>query len=188
MAPPSADQLAAPDAIVSERLYLPLLTASRMERLLAGDHASVAAEIGLDVSSGWVAWSERHLRYRLGQIQAHPEAEPWLVRPIATRNGDARVIGITNFHGPPDDRGYAEIGYSLEPEFRGRGYAIESTRAMFDWAAASQGVRRFRASIAPDNERSRNLVAKLGMARVGAQWDEDDGLELIYALEGWGTA
>ncbi len=49
-------------------------------------------------------------------------------------------------------------------------------------------MSRFRASISPDNERSINLATKLGMTRVGAQWDEEDGLELIFALEGWERA
>lgn len=173
------------DPIVTDRLVLPLLTASRMERILAGDIPSVEAEIGMALPAPWVADSARHIRFRLAQVQTHPDAEPWLIRPIAARSEPPRVMGIINFHGPPDDRGFAEVGYSLEPESRGQGYAIEAVRALFEWASSEHGVTRFRASISPDNERSRNLVAKLGMIRVGAQWDEDDGLELIYTVEGW---
>ena len=33
-----------------------------------------------------------------------------------------------------------------------------------------------------------NLVTKLGMTKAGAQWDADDGLELLYTVEGWGSA
>ncbi len=173
------------DVIVSERLMLPLLTASRLERILGGDLASVENEIGLRLPTWWVSESRRHMRFRLGQIQAHPEAEPWLIRPIAVRPEPAEVIGIINFHGPPDERGFAEIGYSLRPESRGHGYAIEAVRSLFGWAATEHGVSRFRASISPGNARSINLATKLGMTRVGAQWDEEDGLEMIFALEGW---
>jgi [ribosomal protein S5]-alanine N-acetyltransferase len=176
------------DVIVSDRLMLPLLTASRLERILGGDLTSVGEEIGLQLPTWWVSESGRHMRFRLGQIHAHPEVEPWLIRPIALRTEPAQAIGIINFHGPPDERGFAEVGYSLQPEYRGQGYAIEAVRALFGWAAAEHSVSRFRASIAPDNARSLNLVTKVGMTRVGAQWDEEDGLELIYALEGWGTA
>jgi hypothetical protein len=28
-------------------------------------------------------------------------------------------------------------------------------------------------------------VTKLGMRKTGAQWDADDGLELLYTVEGW---
>lgn len=175
------------DIIVSERLRLPLLTASRLERLLAGDVASVESEVGCRLS-GWWREVERLLRFRLRQIQEHPDAEPWLVRPIVLQSEPPQAIGLINFHGPPDDRGFAEVGYGVHSDYRGQGYAIEAVRALFDWAAREHGVRRFRASISPSNERSENLVRKLGMVHVGAQWDEDDGLELLYTVDGWGVA
>lgn len=176
-----------PDAIVSSRLVLPLLTAARMERLVSGDVASVEADIGLELPPAWLADADRLLRLRLDQVRAHPQDEPWLIRPIAVRTPPVTAIGIINFHGAPDERGFAEVGYGLQPAHRGEGYAIEAVRAVLDWAAHEHGVHRFRASIAPTNERSINLVTKLGMHPVGAQWDEDDGLELLYTVEQWGT-
>ncbi|HET9497011.1 MAG TPA: GNAT family N-acetyltransferase [Candidatus Limnocylindria bacterium] len=177
---------AASDVVVSDRLFLPLLTASRLERMLNGDMASVEAEVGARLPAWWIEERDWLLRTRLRQIQGDPASEPWLLRPIAVRTAQPEAIGLINFHGPPDDRGFAEVGYELRPEFRGQGYAIEAVRALFDWAAADRDVRRFRAGIAPGNERSINLVTKLGMRRVGAQWDEDDGLELLYTVEQWG--
>ena len=176
-----------PDAILSERLVLPLLTAARMERLVAGDVDSVEREIGLGLPSAWLADADRLIRFRLNQVREHPEDEPWLIRPIAVRTPPATAIGIFNFHGSPDERGFAEVGYGLDPTHRNQGYAIEAVRGVLDWAAHEHGVNRFRASIAPTNERSINLVTKLGMRRVGSQWDEDDGLELLYTIEQWGT-
>jgi RimJ/RimL family protein N-acetyltransferase len=88
-----------------------------------------------------------------------------------------------NFHAAPDASGQVEIGYTLLPEARGQGYGIEAVRAMFDWARQAHGVHRFRASVAPDNERSLNLIGKLGFVHTGEQWDPDDGLELVYELE-----
>ena len=54
---------------------------------------------------------------------------------------------------------------------------------MFAWAERRPEVRYLRAAIAPDNERSINLVTKLGLVHIGEQWDEDDGRELIYERE-----
>jgi RimJ/RimL family protein N-acetyltransferase len=175
------------DTIRAERLALPLLTANRMERMLAGDVASVEAEIGAALPGWWIEEREWLLRLRLKQVQEHPAAEPWLLRPIVPHAAKPLSAGLINFHGPPDERGFVEVGYELRPEFRGQGYAIAAVRAYFDWAAAQHGVRRFRAGIAPGNERSINLVTKIGMTKAGAQWDADDGLELLYTVEGWGT-
>ncbi|HUG94921.1 MAG TPA: GNAT family N-acetyltransferase [Pleomorphomonadaceae bacterium] len=175
--------------VESERLSMPLLTAGRMERLLAGDAASVGLEIGAPIPDWWVSHASL-MQFRLNQIGEEPASEPWLLRPIVLRDGAGGpvVIGFLNFHGTPDDRGFAEVGYEVHLDYRGQGYAIEAVRAMFDWAAREHDVHRFRASISPGNERSENLVHKLGMTHVGAQWDDPDGLELIYTVERWGLA
>jgi RimJ/RimL family protein N-acetyltransferase len=174
--------------VESERLTMPLLTASRMERLLAGDADSVAPEIGAPIPDWWANHAGRLMQFRLKQIGEEPASEPWLLRLIVLRDGAAGpvVVGFLNFHGPPDDRGFAEVGYEVHLDHRGQGYAIEAVRAMFDWAAREHDVHRFRASISPGNERSENLVHKLGMTHVGAQWDDPDGLELIYTVDRWG--
>lgn len=178
--------MAPSDVVISERLRLPLLTADLLERYLAGDVGGVESALGVRLSP-WIAMEEWLMRVRQQQIREDPSAEPWLLRPIALQAPESVAIGLFNFHGPPDDMGYAEVGYGLQPEYRGQGYAIEAVRAMLDWAAAEFDVRRFRAAIAPDNARSQNLVAKLGMTRTGAQWDELDGLELLYTVQEWGT-
>jgi RimJ/RimL family protein N-acetyltransferase len=184
--PDAAPHAQQDDTIRAERLSLPLLTASRMERMLSGDVASVESEIGAALPGWWIEEREWLLRLRLKQVQEQPGAEPWLIRPIVPHASEPISAGLINFHGLPDERGFAEVGYELRPEFRGRGYAIDAVRAYFDWAAA-HGVHRFRAGIAPGNERSINLVTKIGMRKAGAQWDADDGLELLYTVEGWGT-
>ena len=35
-------------------------------------------------------------------------------------------------------------------------------------------------TISPDNAASYALAAQYGFAKVGEQWDEEDGLEIIY--------
>ena len=116
-----------------------------------------------------------------------PADRPWLLRPILLRgaagNGPSQALGYLNFHAAPDERGVAEIGYYLLPEARGHGYAIEAVRAAFDWATRVHGVRHFRAAVAPDNGPSLSLVGKLGFRQTGDQWDDEDGLELVFELE-----
>jgi RimJ/RimL family protein N-acetyltransferase len=178
-------RLVPPDVVRSERLVLPLLTANRLERMLGGDLAGVEREVGARLGAWWVDEMDWLLRVRLKQIDEDPSTEPWLLRPIVRAGDDPEAIGLINFHGPPDDRAFVEVGYELRPAARGQGYAIEAVRAMFDWAAATHGITRFRAGIAPDNDRSINLVTKLGLRRVGAAWDDPNGLEMIYTVEGW---
>jgi len=90
------------------------------------------------------------------------------------------MVGRIGFHGPPDDDGMLEIGYKVFPEFRRRGYAREAVLAMLRWAQRDPRVRRFRASVSPENLPSRHLVTGLGFVEVGSQWDEEDGEELLF--------
>lgn len=175
--------------IRTERLELPLLSRAQLGALAAGDGRPLAAELDAAVSEAWVEEVRRLAALRATQLAERPQDEPWLLRAIVRSEADAprAVIGYLNFHAAPDERGWAEIGYALLPEARGRGYAIEAVRAAFDWAAERHGVRRFRASVAPDNERSLNLIRKLGFVEAGAQWDAEDGLELVFELDRWRT-
>jgi len=168
--------------IASERLELPLLTRLQLERLAAGDAASLATELNATIPDAWRDDLRRLAAYRARQLAERPQDAPWLLRAIV-RTDTREVIGYLNFHAGPDERGMVEIGYTLLPAARGQGYAIEAVRAATDWAARTHGIKVLRASVAPDNERSLNLIRKLGMVKVGEQMDPEDGLEHVYERE-----
>jgi RimJ/RimL family protein N-acetyltransferase len=169
-------------AITSERLELRLLSLDQLDRVAAGDATSVAAEMGASISDEWLEAVRWLAGLRARQIRERPGDAPWLLRAILLAD-TRQAIGYLNFHGAPDESGIVEVGYTLLPAARGRGYALEAVRAAFDWATRVHGIRRFRASVAPDNERSLNLIFKLGFVKTGEQMDPEDGLEYVYELE-----
>jgi [ribosomal protein S5]-alanine N-acetyltransferase len=173
------------DHIATARLELPLLTLAQLDLIAAGDSGPVAEQIDAQLSDEWVEEVRWLAGMRASQLRDRPQDRPWLLRAIVRREMGAprEAIGYLNFHAGPDQHGMVEIGYTLLPGARGRGYAIEAVQAAFEWATREHGVRRFRASVAPDNERSLNLIGKLGFVHTGEQWDERDGLELVYQLE-----
>lgn len=76
-----------------------------------------------------------------------------------------------------------ELGYSVDPAFRRRGYARAALELLLARAAREPTVRTVRATISPDNEASRNLVLQYGFVENGSQWDDDDdGLEIIFEV------
>jgi len=173
------------DAVItSARLEMPNLSRDQLQRIADGTGASVGAEIGVDLPVEWLEDVRRLAGYRARQLDERPQDAGWLLRPII-RTDSGEVLGYLNFHRAPDERGMVEIGYTLLPGARGQGYGIEAVRAAFAWAQRVHSARVMRASVSPTNERSINLITKLGLVLVGEQWDEEDGRELIYEREAW---
>jgi RimJ/RimL family protein N-acetyltransferase len=170
------------------RLDLILLSPGMMRSLLAADWAAVEPLLGARVPDDWRSADWRWLRDRPSQSEADPAMIPWFPRAMLLREGAERpetiVVGHAGFHGPPDEEGRVEMGYTVIAEHRRRGYAEEAIRALMGWALSEQGVTRFRASVGPWNAPSLNLVRKLGFVRVGVQWDEEDGEELVFHRDG----
>lgn len=67
----------------------------------------------------------------------------------------------------------------MAPPFRGQGLATAMMGLFLDWLAA-RGVTRVRAAARPDNLASLAVLAHFGFEQVGDQWDEEDGLELLF--------
>lgn len=172
--------------IRSPRLDLVSLSPSVLEALLDGRRDAAEAQLPVALPPDWPDEGvEPFLRLRLGQMVEEPESQRWLVRALV-HGGDGVMVGHAGFHGPPGSGGLApgkaELGYTVFPAYRGRGYATEAAVALMEWAEGL-GVRRFVASVAPANEPSLAIVRKLGFVQTGEQWDEEDGLELVFEHE-----
>ena len=163
--------------IETPRLSLTLFGRAHIAALLGRAPALDGA--AFDVPEGWAEEEAWLLGYRLAQMERDPGAAPWLLRAITFR-GERTMIGHAGFHGPPDERGFVEIGYSVFGPHRRGGIALETASGLFAWAREHPEVTGFRASVSPDNHPSLRLVEKLGFSHVGVQWDEIDGEELVF--------
>ena len=145
-------ELDRPVPVRTDRLDLVLLDRAFLQAYADG---RPLPDLGFADPDDILAGSASLVRWRLAQIAADPSEEPWLLRAIVDRD-EGVAVGYVNFHAPPDERGMVEIGYTIVPSRRRRGYASEAAEGMWRWAAG-QGARVLRASISPDNEpRSRS--------------------------------
>ena len=152
-----------------------------MEAVLASDFARAEAEAGVPLPEFFRGERWGHLQHRLGLARAEPDALAWLTRLMVLRDA-VQAVGSIGFHEPPHPEGWVEVGYTVFPEHRRRGYAEEAVRGLFDWACGERGVCRFRASVGPWNQPSLALVRKLGFEQTGVQMDEVDGEELVFEV------
>jgi RimJ/RimL family protein N-acetyltransferase len=118
---------------------------------------------------------------RAVQVVEDPPSAAWVTR-IVWDPERAVAVGRAGYHGPPDATGLVEVGYSIDPQYRRQGYARAALRALIERAEREPGVTTVRASIAPGNVASRDLVLSHGFAEVGEQWDDEDGLEVVYEV------
>lgn len=158
-----------------------------MAALVSGLRHQAEAQLRAAIPPWWPDEHDlRFLRLRLEQATRDPGVSEWLVRGLVLREtGD--LVGHAGFHGPPGVNGLrssdaVEIGYTVFPQYRGRGFASEAAGGLIRWAYEERGVRTFLASVAPGNDPSLAIVRKLGFEQVGEQWDEEDGLELVFQL------
>lgn len=116
------------------------------------------------VSPAWVA-----------AVRATQPGDPWrLSWQVQERVSGAQVGGIA-FKGLPDSDGMVEVGYGIEPEFQGRGYATEATLALVQFASESGQVRVVRAHTLSDHRASLRVLEKCGFQFVGDVLDPEDG-------------
>jgi RimJ/RimL family protein N-acetyltransferase len=151
-----------------------------MIALLAGDLAGASKVVGVELTDYFLGDDAQWLwQYRINQLAADPSSVGWLVKVIVAEPAGV-VVGHAGFHGPPDESGMVEVGYSVDPAHRRQGYARATLAALLERASAEPDVRTVRASISPSNAASLATIAGLGFLEVGEQWDEEDGLELTF--------
>ena len=100
-------------------------------------------------------------KYRAGEFY------DWAL--IWCADGDAKqkmigTCGFTRFDLPNNS---AEVGYVINPEFRGRGIAPEAVRRVLKYGFEELGLNRIEAHYMCGNEQSRRVMEKVGMRFEG---------------------
>ena len=156
------------------------LPLAALEALAAGDAAAAAHSpvlltpwlLGTDCLGTW--------RRRATQVAATPADEAWVTGIVVA---DGVAVGRAGFHAGPDTEGTLEVGYAIDPVHRRRGHARAVLGVMLDRAREAPGVRRVLASVGPWNAPSLALVRSRGFVQIGEVMDDEDGLELVLALD-----
>ena len=107
------------------------------------------------------------MEYTLRQL-ADPAERGWsswyLVDETPARRA---VVGICGFKGRPDSSGSVEIGYSILPQYRNRGFASEAVERLVSWAFSHQSVLQVSAETLPHLEQSIRVMKKNGFSYSG---------------------
>lgn len=86
----------------------------------------------------------------------------WLCMVISDRKSKCKV-GITGF---VFDGAHAEVGFMLEPRFKGQNIATESLLATIEWARKEHNIIQFKAVVSEGNHASERVLQKCGFRLV----------------------
>ncbi|MCW2767501.1 MAG: hypothetical protein JWO11_3460 [Nocardioides sp.] len=167
---------------MTPRVRIVQLSAETLAALADGEAASARASSPVPLNDYLTGPDCRAIwTRRARQVVETPEDLPWITGVLWDE--DAQVaVGRAGYHGAPDVDGRVEVGYGIDPDFRRRGYARAALVALLDRARREPGVHTLRATISPDNEPSLGLIRQFDFVENGEQWDEEDGLEIIYEI------
>jgi ribosomal-protein-alanine N-acetyltransferase len=149
-------------AVHTTRLELRPLPATAADAL-PDDREAAARLLGVTLSAEWPQADLLDVLPR--QAAANPNEEPFGVWVIIERES-ATVIGDIGFTGPPGADRTVEIGYSVTPDRRGRGYATEAARALVDWAFGQPQVGVVVAGCDMENVTSVHILERIGFVRT----------------------
>ena len=121
-------------------------------------------------------------RRRATQVVEAPDDAAWVTGVVWDVQAQ-RAVGRAGFHAAPDEAGMVEVGYSIDPDHRRQGYARAALEALLARARADASVTTLRATVSPDNHASRGLIAQYDFVETGEQWDDEDGLEIIWEID-----
>ena len=152
---------------LTSRLILAGAEPALLQAELAG-RETFAAALGAAVPQAWPP--EHHDRavidWGLKSLESLFADEPWRMYYMVVHEPPT-AIGTCGFHGPPDLSGCVEVGYSVLPEFQGRGLASEAVMKLIG-IGFEYGALEVAAETYPVLAPSLRVMQKCGMSLVGA--------------------
>lgn len=165
-----AESLHHPDVSTARLLLVPATARQILAEI--EDRAAFERLLGVRVPENWPPETlVDALPQFLEHLQAEPEAAAgWLTWYMILQDEDGRgpvLVGGIGFKGLPTPEGTIEIGYSVLPQYQGRGYATEAAAGLLAWAFAHQEVSCVVAETSAQPNPSIRVLEKLGFECIG---------------------
>jgi RimJ/RimL family protein N-acetyltransferase len=167
------------------RLTLLVPDLSVLDAAVDGTVALSRALGGCEVAADWAGFPEALPAVR-DAVAEDPESARWGTRLFILEQ-PRTLVGWGGFKGRPVE-GVVELGYSIAPDFRGRGIAGDAVRKMLREAFSSGEVSAVIAHTRPAAGPSTRVLEKSGFVRDGEVEDADGQLWRWRRMRGAGAA
>jgi RimJ/RimL family protein N-acetyltransferase len=156
------------ESLVTFRLKLIPATFSLMQAEL-GRREAFSRSLGARIPENWPPEILTDaLALFFAQLKGDPKLTGWLswYFVLQAKEEGPVLVGSGGFKGPPLPDGTVELGYSVFPQYQGRGYATEAVSALLLWAFSHNEVARVIAETALENRSSIRVLEKLGFTYI----------------------
>ncbi|HMH12336.1 MAG TPA: GNAT family protein [Edaphobacter sp.] len=157
------------DDILTSRLALIAITPETVWSEKAGDKR-LGELIGCTIPKNWphIDWEPHVFDFLLAQFDQHPDQIGWgryVALPFS--DGSRTLIGTVGAFTKSAAPYEAEIGYSLLPQFEGRGLATEAAKALVEFLRLDDRITSIIAHTFPSIPGSIRVMEKCGMSYDG---------------------
>ncbi|MDF9558550.1 GNAT family N-acetyltransferase [Bacillus tropicus] len=157
----------------TNRLIMTTFTHEMIEMLLI-DKDAFSEEFSFNIHSEWpLPEYKQFFPYKINRFKETPIENKW--EGLIIHKETNTIIGDMGFKGSPDEEGAINIGYSIVPDQRGKGYASEMGKALVQWGLSQPDVKKIVATCSPDNHPSIKVLQKIGL-----QFTEDKKGKLYW--------
>lgn len=136
----------------------------------------------------WTGRAEAEVRAFVQMFLDHQAQTPRRKFQLAITLLESRqLIGNVGLRRKAENDWEADLGYELDPNYWGHGYATEAARAMVAFGFKELGLHRISSWCLADNTASAHVLEKLGLRREGC-WRENEYFKgrwwdtLVYGL------
>lgn len=164
----------------TERLRLIALTVEQLSLYLTAPQR-LEQELGFPISrSNITPQARRAIEIKTSKMTAMEQIiHPWYTYWLIVIAEEAYGAGLAGFKGYPNSQGEAEIGYGIDPDYRGQGYTTEAVRTLIAWAFEEPDCRSV---IAPGTKKS-NIASNRVLAKVGMHICEETDDTLSWRID-----
>jgi ribosomal-protein-alanine N-acetyltransferase len=122
----------------------------------------------------WTGRTEKEVRAFVQMFLDQQQARPRIKFQLAvTLQSSHRLIGNCGIRLEAPDAHEGDIGYELDPDHWGQGYATEAARAIVRFGFTELGLHRIWSWCIADNLGSARVLEKVGMRLEGRQRDNE---------------
>jgi [ribosomal protein S5]-alanine N-acetyltransferase len=126
------------------------------------------------------ATEPQEVRDRMALWMAYAEQNPGLGVFMVETSADRRAIGYCVFrHADFIPGNELELGYAVDRDFRGRGYATETTRLLIDYGFSNFADEHLVAFTDPEHVVSQQILRKCGFREDGTRKSDDNATRFV---------